>query len=164
MKTWGASHHLLKMHVVWRRAVTAWVLLVVCCQIRGPQETERGLFSAPVSKWGPVGGGGGGQGGDCGVILGWRRERAVSCSSCGYWVPVKHRVRQLNTGTSAGNTGIALRDASARVRAGPLHHSVRQLNVPRRIQKCTRHTSAFCKPCRESHQSLESSHSTFRHI
>ena len=50
----------------------------------------------------------------------WEDETVVSSSARrvhslilrhGYCVPVKHRLRQLNTGMSAGNTGIALRDA-----------------------------------------------------
>lgn len=54
-----------------------------------------------------VGGGRGRGGGDRRVILGSLAARTVSCSGCGYAVPVKHGVRQLNTGTSAGSTGIA---------------------------------------------------------
>ena len=47
----------------------------------------------------------------------------------------------LTPGESAGNTGIALRDAcpvqEEGEKGGALHHSSRQLRVPSGIQKCT---------------------------
>lgn len=71
---------------------------------------------------------------DCRVIFGSRSVHSLILRR-GYCVPVKHRLRQLYTEISAGNTGIALREARPVQETGAFHHSIRQLSVLSGIEK-----------------------------